>query len=1310
MADYSKPGPVSFSYAGMCTSCSPDSMPQVTGPGGIAQASGKVPLAINVHAYLDNAITPRLPQSAPLVTLVPAATIHSLRRMNDNTASIISTAFGPQPTGTGTDVTVPGGAVWSNPGNITAPDSVYATVSVPGAGGSTSAGPSNPSTVNQTAIAQDQNWASLNGVITGSGAVCSAIARYVHVGGGILAYSLTSQQILASGYGFIIPANATITGIGVAITRACNTLPNAITDTTVELLKNGSPAGSNLAAGSFWPTVQTAANYGGAGVLWGTTWAPSDINGAGFGVALSCGGSSSSSPFAADVTGITITVYYTVPSGATVSDQLEATNFGFSIPGGYTIAGIVVEVLGFGSTAGGFPLSVQMLKAGTLVGGNKRYSLPITTEAYVAGGNASDLWGTTWAPADINNTNFGVALQVTQPYSASIDFVRITVYAYSSSPATGYVLISGSADKVFVNSTQVASGMSQNRLAMVPFRPNNSVRPWMYIGDSNQMIKVSSDGTEYKTGIKEPQAVPTMATSGAGPLTGTIFYAYSYRSSVTGAQSNLSPISPTAGANSIVASSNNIQVTCTASTDPQVDLVDVWRFDAGLLAYTYVGTVGNGSPVFVDSLSDPIVANNATAVFSNFEPFPSIDTPKVGTLVVSAGPYPAAGTITCTWASGPQFNVRWLPGTIVTLETGSGSTQVTLFARPTSATVFVALIQPPGGTLANGTYTFSIPAPQLAAQPLPALWGPTDNAAYMFACGDPLRPGTLYYTQGNSPDTASGTGSLEMTSPSEPLIGGAIVSGLGLVMSTERGWLIYPNFSQATATAAGVVGSPFTTVETITERGLWAKEGICTDGGGNVYFVAKDGIRQSPGGAGSNSISDDISNLFPHEGRAQLPYTIGGYTLSPPDMTQPNGMCLRFSQGYVYFDYIGLDGAAHTLKYHVAKSAWSVDVYASVATVHADNEGQGTVGSPALPALGVLMGGSDATIRQLSSVATETATVVILTPSIGGAARATKHFGDLYVEYSVPDDSTPWSMALWTNRYSLNPASVLSPATLPNPIINRAGQVVELSSGSGVYAQDIGIAFSAPLIAPGLSLDGVTQVYLALYFWEPTLIEQPETIGERVTDWLDGGYAGAKLIQGMIVHADTGNLLKTFKVQSSDDLSINSLAEMPATGLAFATEQSKAFSFAQPFIAHRVRLVPGDTVPWRLWDIEWIFVPYPETAQEWHTPGTAHGLLGWQHVREMNIEYIATAAITVTIITDTGFLVTLTLPPSSVQTKLLVTVPPLKGKLFTYNFSSPSPFRLWKEDLEVKAGAWNRDDVYAIVKPFGGQSQTAAEV
>jgi hypothetical protein len=223
---------------------------------------------------------------------------------------------------------------------------------------------------------------------------------------------------------------------------------------------------------------------------------------------------------------------------------------------------------------------------------------------------------------------------------------------------------------------------------------------------------------------------------------------------------------------------------------------------------------------------------------------------------------------------------------------------------------------------------------------------------------------------------------------------GVIVNGIGLVMSTERGFLIYPNFFNALATVEGTIGSTWTIQESIQTRGLYMPRCITVDGGGNVFFRAKDGIYVSPGGQGSKSITDeDLYNLFPHEGFLPSPVIRGPYTAYPPDDTKPQSQQMNVANGYLYYDYLDVTGTPRTLVYDIAAKGWVVDIYEYQVAVHQLEEGAGVNG--------VMCGCFDGTVRKLSDSGVEGASSVLMLPcNNAGDTRAPKYWGDLYIECS----------------------------------------------------------------------------------------------------------------------------------------------------------------------------------------------------------------------------------------------------------------------------------------------------------------------
>jgi hypothetical protein len=119
-------------------------------------------------------------------------------------------------------------------------------------------------------------------------------------------------------------------------------------------------------------------------------------------------------------------------AGAT-TQYLKATNFGFTIPAGATIDGIVVEVEELGG-AGLVEARARIVKADATIGTTDKSTgaaLP-SSDTYRSYGGAADLWSETWTPTSINDPDFGFVFAATNEAGAartvSVDHVRITVH------------------------------------------------------------------------------------------------------------------------------------------------------------------------------------------------------------------------------------------------------------------------------------------------------------------------------------------------------------------------------------------------------------------------------------------------------------------------------------------------------------------------------------------------------------------------------------------------------------------------------------------------------------------------------------------------------------------------------------------------------------------------------------------------------------------------------------------------------------------------------------------------------------------
>ena len=569
---------------------------------------------------------------------------------------------------------------------------------------------------------------------------------------------------------------------------------------------------------------------------------------------------------------------------------------------------------------------------------------------------------------------------------------------------------------------------------------------------------------------------PGAAVANIPPLSSSVRvsaqYWCKYRSSATGAKSNGSPgsvieISPTL-ANS---------VSSPWSPDPQVDKVDYYRQDQGLPNPTYVATGPNdntqpggfNTPI-VDTLTDLAVAANQIMQTDDFEPFPSIDVPKAGRVNVVGG--------TITWVSGDQFNVRWLPGTLILI---GSPTQIaySLYQRPINATEMYIPDVPSGNNL-----VYNIAQPILAQQPIPSLWGP-DAYGFMHGGGDPNQPQAYLWTKAYNPDSAPDTNRLLLTSPSETVMGGGIVNGISMAFSQLRAWLMYPNFADAQATTEGTVGTPWTPVPASVTRGLYIRNCICPLGGKELAFRAVDGICVTSGGAEKSLTDERLYNLFPHEDFIPQPVKIGPFTVYPPNDNLPQ--TLTYQNGYLYYDYTGSDGTPHTLVFDEAAKGWSVDVGNPVFVCHGSDYGA----SSGNPVSDTLVGCVDGSVRNLQSGGGEiVASVVATGADNAGDARALKRIGDVFVKALI-EASNPIALSFYSAQYEssvggLSPTSLTGTGELAPYIVDGGGAAIDIL--------DLEMVLSWPTRS-GNELD----------LWQPVLMPLPAAILSRRTDGIAVG-------------------------------------------------------------------------------------------------------------------------------------------------------------------------------------------------------------
>lgn len=507
-----------------------------------------------------------------------------------------------------------------------------------------------------------------------------------------------------------------------------------------------------------------------------------------------------------------------------------------------------------------------------------------------------------------------------------------------------------------------------------------------------------------------------------------IQYRYRYRSSATGARSDVSPETR----NGELPRRQQLQVSITASPDSQVDLIDIERFGGPIPKWKQILTVANATSVYADSVTTGFAQGSQALDLQQYVPFPVTDKPRLGTCDV-------VGT-RVTWVSGDTFNQSWIRGVEIIINEQTYS----LYAPPGSTTVL--------DTAQNiGVYSgvdFSIPEATIAGQPLAFAWESKGNDVIM-ACGDPYNPGFLYFTQPGNPDSASDAGYIEVTNPSEPLLGGGHYEGADYAFTTLGVYRIEP--------AKGGT-NPFASYKLSLTYGL-AGSWAFTVKAPYIFLVSTDGgiYAYNPAGQ-SERLTDDLYSLFPHEGEPGQPLDISylepvtASMFYPPDFNLSAYLKLEFVNNQLFFDYVDTTSTYHTFCYDMKTKAWVPYYYNPQVTIRYQEEG---VENP-LTLLGCDNGGlyyvSNNTGDDVSGIV-----CLVATPADDQEdSRMLKQYGDVMLDFEGTVNVQPYYKNLQTSP-------VGSPYTL-GPQVPRGQWIVPIvSSGNGAdtsWQRNIGLVIS----------------------------------------------------------------------------------------------------------------------------------------------------------------------------------------------------------------------------------------------------------
>jgi hypothetical protein len=505
------------------------------------------------------------------------------------------------------------------------------------------------------------------------------------------------------------------------------------------------------------------------------------------------------------------------------------------------------------------------------------------------------------------------------------------------------------------------------------------------------------------------------------------YYRYRSRCILTNVASNWSPatrwsMDPYRQSVTVQPTQYTLPPPIVTSLVPSSFVIDYQRFGGLLSTWNYVGTTPNDGSAFIDKIPDIVAAQNPIELMVNYQPWPILGLPVQGTAATVAG--------TTVQDSANNFNPAWAPGTRIYI-----NQQPFVIFRVISTSLLEIVNS--AGALTN--VPWSIPEPTILAQPLPCLW---EWDGVWFACGDPINPGRLYYSNPGS-ETTTPDNYYDLTSPSEPLQNGLQYNLRSYVFSSEA-------FIQILQT--GNPTDPYRHEHIPNGKGMFSRWGLNREPAPFICFLAKDGIYLTTGGEPAPMTDADLYELFPNEGN--LGVVING--IGPPNMTgvsdptyNPANFRLTYYDEYLYFDYIDIHSQRSSLILAFdlgaatrgeAPGGWLWDLYTPAAIMHYGEEG-GNVHD-------ILLGCTDGNFYQYTANTSDNGSPISLeftTPSRDqGDPRSTKLYGDMML-----DANTNGLNAICT-PYENNNSLAMAPTTVNTP--TRTQRTIPITAAAGPSA------------------------------------------------------------------------------------------------------------------------------------------------------------------------------------------------------------------------------------------------------------------
>lgn len=462
------------------------------------------------------------------------------------------------------------------------------------------------------------------------------------------------------------------------------------------------------------------------------------------------------------------------------------------------------------------------------------------------------------------------------------------------------------------------------------------------------------------------------------------------------------------------------------------------------------------------------------------------------------------------------------------------------------------------GSVENSNYqpvpTVDDDGDTILAQPLSSIWGPLQDL--IFGCGDPYRPGYIYFCKPGNPDSWPDDSLTEVCSPSEEILTGCLYGGQSFAFSGEHCFVLYPNFSSDSPTVTSTI--------TQCTRGLVSRWALAT-GISGMYFIASDGIYRTSGGP-EDWISKDIDPLFNGMSKNGV---------AAIDLTDLEAMRLEIFENELYFQYHDSNGSSQCLVYSIPYQFWRQYTFGRATSAFYTDEGN---------AEPTLLMGAESTGRVYSYSGTNDDGLDIQCGFRTGAVtfgspRFEKRFGDQMLDIDGQGN-------IVTLQNFLNYETVTDSA-----------QVSTLSSGRKRVIYD-GFG-DTPQRGNSISTNiswASNSVSPIVYQLGNTIIIEPEITINRVTQWDDLNSPDASYIMGVTFDCDTGGVDRTIIVEGDYLGAITTIATLTVN-----TDGRHKVKFSWAGVrANKVRLRPDDDcLAWQLFKCDWISQAEPPAIATW---------------------------------------------------------------------------------------------------------------